>query len=110
MAVTSVIDKKTIRQLEKYTEIIDIPDIGDTDATNCIRVGNMILNTNKNTVKKNSDEYIREANKITFLEHLCAKYAYEPIFFDLSEFAKSGAALSCMFFHLNYPEYNTGIH
>lgn len=107
---TEAVAPKTIRQIEKVAEIVPIPKrVMYHDATNCVRINGLVLNnTNINTYPKGTDDYEDEANKISFLEKICAQASYEPVFFDLSEFAKSGAALSCMIMHLNYPDYNTG--
>ena len=39
--------------------------------------------------------------KIDSLEKICSNEGMEPIIFNLSEYMKSGAMLSCMVMHLN---------
>ena len=42
-----------------------------------------------------------EKHKITSLEKICSNEGMEPVIFNLSEYMKSGAMLSCMVMHLN---------
>ena len=42
------------------------------------------------------------ANSSNTLEKICFNEGLEPVFFNLSEYMKSGAMLSCMMMHLNY--------
>lgn len=104
--VESAVDKSTKRKIEKYVDIIPIDDkAGHCGITNCVRMGSLILNgTNIETLKKTDDQYDKEKYKNDTLEKICANNAYDVVFFNISEFAKSGADLSCMFMHLNYPE------
>ena len=37
-----------------------------------------------------------------YLEKICSNEGMEPIIFNISEFMKSGALLSCCVMHLNY--------
>ena len=39
--------------------------------------------------------------KISSLEKICSDEGMEPVIFNLSEYMKSGAMLSCMIMHLN---------
>ena len=55
--------------------------------------------------KKTNELYDLERHKINTLESICAKEGMEPIIFNISEYMKSGALLSCMFMHLNYVDY-----
>ena len=48
------------------------------------------------------ENYEAEKAKINTLEKLCFNEGLEPVFFNLSEYMKSGAMLSCMMMHLNY--------
>jgi hypothetical protein len=55
---------------------------------------------------KSTDEYYsEEKQKNRKLEDLATQYAFELSFFNLSEFLKSGALLSCMVMHLNRKSY-----
>jgi len=71
--------------------------------TNSVRMGNAILCASNIVELKRTDEnYDHEKNKIATLEKICAHEGMEPVIFNLSEYMKSGAMLSCMVMHLNY--------
>ena len=53
--------------------------------------------------------YDGEKHKITTLEKICYNEGLEPIIFNISEFMKSGAMLSCMIMHLNYVDYERSL-
>lgn len=99
--------KEEIKQVEKITEIIEVPkDIYKSDPTNCVRMYNMILCSNSiNELKKTDKEYQLELRKLQFLERETAKNGLELVTFNVSEFAKSGAALSCQVLNLNFESY-----
>jgi len=104
MICTSMYAPEEIANLEKYTEIIDV---SEDDAlggiTNSVRIGNSIMCAyNITELKKNDELYQLEANKIATLEKICSSEGMEPIIFNISEFMKSGALLSCCVMHLNY--------
>ena len=107
MICTSMFDPEEIRDIEKYTQIIDV---NEDDAlggiTNSVRFGNLILcASNISELSKTHEDYAYEKHKINSLEAICAKEGMEPVFFNLSEYMKSGALLSCMVMHLNYVDY-----
>ena len=93
-----------IKELEKHTQIIDVNiDDAYSGITNSVRLGNMILcASNINELKKGTELYNYEKHKIATLEDICSNEALEPILFNLSEYMKSGAMLSCMVMNLNY--------
>lgn len=104
--VTSAVDKATLRKIEKIVDVIPIDNkAGHQGITNSVRMGSLILNgTNIECLKKTDEAYDKEKYKLDMLEKICAQNAYDCVFFPISEFNKSGADLSCMFMHLNYPE------
>ena len=57
----------------------------------------------------NDEMYDGEKHKITTLEKICYNEGLEPIIFNISEFMKSGAMLSCMIMHLNYVDYERSL-
>ena len=78
-----------IKNLEKVTEVIDIPkEYIYNGWTNCIRIGNKIFHAWDHS---NND-----------IEDFYAKLGYLTIPVKLDEFDKSGADLSCLVMHLNY--------
>lgn len=104
-AATYNIDRAATKKMEKFVSIVPIEKkyIGLTGLTNCVRIGSYLLNgTNIDSLKKNTEDYEIEKAKNEQLEKLCSLYGYDVVFFDITEFTKSGAALSCMFMHLNY--------
>jgi len=100
---TELYDEDEIKMLEKHTEIIDI-NVDDAlgGLTNSVKYGNMILcASNISEMKKSHEYYEGEKHKIETLEKICSNAGMEPVIFNLSEYMKSGAMLSCMVMHLN---------
>jgi N-dimethylarginine dimethylaminohydrolase len=99
--------KDEIKEIEKETEIISVPkDLYKGDPTNCVLFYNMLLCSNGiNELKRNDKDYQLELSKIHFLETQCSLNGLELVTFNVSEFAKSGAALSCQVLNLNYESY-----
>ena len=103
LVCTELYDPEEIKQIEQHTEIIDV-DVDDAlgGMTNSVRLGNMILcASNIAELKKSHEYYEGEKHKIESLEKICANEGMEPVIFNLSEYMKSGAMLSCMVMHLN---------
>ena len=103
MVCTELYDTLELKQMEKHTEIIDI-DVEDSmyGMANSVRLGNMILcASNISELKKSHEYYEGEKHKIESLEKICSQQGMEPVIFNLSEYMKSGAMLSCMMMHLN---------
>jgi N-dimethylarginine dimethylaminohydrolase len=92
MLATSAMSAEDIKAVEKFAEIIDVPHEHKYEGlTNVVRIGNNLLAatpTNQSSIK--------------FFQKLCANQGLQDVIFDLSEFDKSGADLSCMIMHLNY--------
>jgi N-dimethylarginine dimethylaminohydrolase len=100
---TELFDPEEIAELEKHTDIIDI-DVDDAlgGLTNSVKYGNMILcASNISEMKKSHEYYEGEVHKLKTLEKICSDAGMEPVIFNLSEYMKSGAMLSCMVMHLN---------
>ena len=103
MVCTELYDTLELKQIEKHTEIIDI-DVEDSmyGMANSVRLGNMVLcASNISELKKSHEYYEGEKHKIESLEKICSDEGMEPVIFNLSEYMKSGAMLSCMVMHLN---------
>jgi N-dimethylarginine dimethylaminohydrolase len=103
MMCTELYDSSEIADIERYSNIIDV-DIDDaySEITNCVRLGNSILAPSSISEMTKSDKYYyEEKHKIATLEKICSDEGYEPVFFNLEEFHKSGAALSCLIMNLN---------
>lgn len=90
LVTTSVVSKDDIKRIEKHVEIVNVPKEYNHDGwTNRIRLRNKILYNKMNT---GSDRAF---------EALMGKHSFSAVGFDLDEFDKSGADLSCMIMHLN---------
>ena len=103
MVCTELYDKQELAEISKYTNIVDI-DVEDSmyGMANSVRLGNMILcASNISELKKSDEFYEGEKHKIASLEKICSDEGMEPVIFNLSEYMKSGAMLSCMVMHLN---------
>jgi len=108
LVCTELFEEEELVEMEKYTEIIDI-NIDDAfcGLTNSVRMGNMILcASNIAELKKSHEYYEGEVHKIKTLEKICSDAGMEPVIFNLSEYMKSGAMLSCMMMHLNRVDHN----
>lgn len=87
---TAAISKHDLIKLERITEIIPVPtDYAQQGWTNCVRLGRKLL-------------HAPEKMSVKPFEDLLAKHGFELVLFDLSEFSKSGADLSCLVMHLNW--------
>jgi N-dimethylarginine dimethylaminohydrolase len=111
LVCTELFTPEELAQLQQYTEIIDI-DIDDAfnGITNSIRLGNTILcASNISEMSRHDENYEAEKHKINSMEKICFNEGLEPVFFNLSEYMKSGAMLSCMMMHLNYVDYTKSL-
>jgi len=108
MVCTSLYTPEEIDELKQYTAIVDISeDDAFGGITNSVRLGNMILcASNISELKKGEELYELEKHKIDTLEKICGDEGMEAIIFNLSEYMKSGALLSCMVQHLNRVDIN----
>ena len=105
---TELFNEDELAQLSQYTEVIDV-DVEDAlnGITNSVRLGNTILCASNISEMTRADEnYEAEKHKIESLEKICFNEGLEPVFFNLSEYMKSGAMLSCLIFHLNRVDQN----
>ena len=95
-------------ELEKETNIIDVSaDEAYAGICNSVRLGNTILSSSHiHDLAAGTEEYKEEIVKNRKLEDVAARLGFELTFFNLSEFHKSGALLSCMVLHLNRHSYD----
>ena len=108
---TELYTPKELARISQYTNIIDI-SVDDTynGIANSARLGNMILcASNISELTRADENYEAEKHKINSLEKICFNEGLEPVFFNISEFMKSGAMLSCMLMHLNYVDLNKSL-
>jgi N-dimethylarginine dimethylaminohydrolase len=103
LVCTEMYTQQELRQLEAVTNIVDVSvDDCFSGICNTVRLGNSLLNaSNINEMKPGDDYYEEEKHKNRTLEDIALRFAFEVSHFNLSEYMKSGALLSCMVMHLN---------
>ena len=107
LVCTELYTEDEINELSQHTTVIDI-NIDDAlnGIANSVRLGNMVLcASNISEMTREDENYEGEKHKIETLEKLCFNEGLEPVLFNLSEYMKSGAMLSCMMMHLNYVDH-----
>jgi N-dimethylarginine dimethylaminohydrolase len=105
---TEVASATALRALERHAEIIDVTlDDAYSGITNCVVLGDAVLcATNPHYLRKDHQYYEHEKAKIAALERICTAHGFNPVLFDMSEFYRSGALLSCLIMHLNRANYD----
>ena len=103
LVCTELFTKKDVAELGKVTNIIPVTvDECFSGICNSVRLPNQVLNSSHiHDLKAGTEDYQYEINKNRKLEDIAANLALEISYFNLSEFHKSGALLSCMVMHLN---------
>ena len=103
LVCTDLFTKKELAELGKVTNIIPVTvDECFSGICNSVRLPNQVLNSSHiHDLKAGTEDYQQEINKNRKLEDIAANLALEISYFNLSEFHKSGALLSCMVMHLN---------
>lgn len=104
---TEVAEPDTLRAIERHASIIDVSvDNADSGITNCVRIGDhVVCASHLEELSSTHKDYAYEKQKVKTLEEICEKLRLNAVFFNLSEFLKSGAMLSCMIMHLNYKNF-----
>lgn len=103
LVCTELLDEKDVDEIEKETEIIDVPaDDAYSGICNSVRVANTVVTASHiHELKRGTEDYSHEIKKNRRLEDIVAELALEVKYFNLSEYHKGGALLSCMVLHLN---------
>jgi N-dimethylarginine dimethylaminohydrolase len=111
LVCTELFSKKEIAALEKVTNIIAVDsDECFSGICNSVRLPNCVINSSHiMDLKAGTEDYKYEIKKNRKLEDIVANLALEVCYFNLSEFHKSGALLSCMVMHLNRSCYNIAL-
>ncbi len=111
LVCTELFTKKERAELEKVTNIIDVTvDESFSGICNSVRLPNQVLNSSHiHDLKAGTEDYQFELQKNRKLEDIVANLALEVSYFNLSEFHKSGALLSCMVMHLNRQSYRIAL-
>lgn len=107
VACTEVLDEPALHRLEDVVEIIDVPiDAAAFGITNSLLLDKYFLySSDIEDLSRTDPDYPIETAKIELLESICGQINREPVMFNMSEFYKSGAALSCLLMPLNYTHY-----
>jgi hypothetical protein len=67
--------------------------------------GQLLCASSIDELSETHPDYAYEKGKLETLDNICTKLGLEPLVFNLSEFQKSGAMLSCLVMHMNYANY-----
>ncbi len=107
LVCTEMFERAELDEIERHTNVIDVPaDLCCAGICNSVRLYNTILNaSNVHELRAGTEEYADEVAKNRRLEDLAVDLGFEVNYFNLSEYAKSGALLSCMIMHLNRRSY-----
>ena len=111
MVCTELFTKKEVAAMEKFTNVIPVTaDECYSGICNSVRLPNMVCNSSHlHDLKAGTEDYQYEITKNRKLEDVAANLALEVVYFNLSEFHKSGALLSCMVMHLNRQSYKIAL-
>lgn len=108
LVCTELFGKEEIAAIEEETNIIDVSvDDAYSGICNSVRLSNTIMNSSHiHELKAGTQDYDWEIHKNRSIEDIAARMAFEVSYFNLSEYHKSGALLSCMVMHLNRHSYS----
>jgi N-dimethylarginine dimethylaminohydrolase len=111
LVCTELFTKKELVEMEKATNILPVTvDEAFSGICNSVRLPNQVLNSSHiHDLKAGTEDYKFELGKNRKLEDIASNLAMEVSYFNLSEFHKSGALLSCMVMHLNRQSYRIAL-
>ena len=97
-------DPAAFRLIQKECNIVEVTvENVRSGLTNSLVVGDHLLcNSPIDEIGRHHPHYPSEKRKIARLERICAEHRLQLRMFNLSEFLKSGAALSCLVMRLNH--------
>ena len=109
LVCTELFSKKELAELEMVTNIIPVTtNEALSGICNSVRLPNQVLNSSHiQDLKAGTEDYRAELQKNRKLEDICSEIDLDLAYFNLSEFHKSGALLSCMVMHLNRQGYRS---
>jgi len=104
---TELFDREEVKEIERHTNIITVSlDEAYSGICNSVRLSQTILNASHiHELKVGTEQYTLEMQKNRRLEDIASNLAFDVCYFNLSEYHKSGALLSCMVMHLNRYSY-----
>jgi len=95
---TQTIAKETVQKIERVANVIPVSkQFAYESMCNVLRVGSILFCCGQ----INNDPDVTSAMNNEIID-ICRRFGIQPVFIDLSEYSKSGAALSCMCMHLTY--------
>lgn len=111
LVCTEAFEDDEVAELAKVTNIIDVSEEDCySGLTNSVRLTNTILNaSNLLELKAGTEDYVYELKKNRRLEDIATEHGCDVAYFNLSEFLKGGALLSCMMMHLNRQSYDIAL-
>lgn len=111
LVCTELFERNEVQEIEKVTNVIDVSvDECFSGICNSVRLPKMVLNSSHiHDLKVGTEDYQHEVQKNRKLEDIAANLALEVSYFNLSEYHKSGALLSCMVMHLNRHPYKIAL-
>jgi N-dimethylarginine dimethylaminohydrolase len=111
LVCAELFEREEIAALEKVTNVIPVSaDECYSGICNSVRMPNTVLNSSHiQDLKAGTEDYDLEIRKNRKLEDISANLALEVSYFNLSEYHKSGALLSCMVMHLNRHAYKIAL-
>jgi N-dimethylarginine dimethylaminohydrolase len=111
LVCTGLFERSEVEEIEKVTNVIDVSvDECFSGICNSVRLPNTVLNSSHiHDLKAGTEDYQHEVQKNRKLEDIAANLALEVGYFNLSEYHKSGALLSCMVMHLNRHSYKIAL-
>jgi N-dimethylarginine dimethylaminohydrolase len=111
LVCTKLFEADEVAELEKVTNVIEVSvDEAFSGICNSVRLPKTVLNSSHiHELKAGTDDYQHELQKNRKLEDIAAELALEVSYFNLSEYHKSGALLSCMVMHLNRHSYKIAL-
>ena len=107
LVCTACLEPSEIKEIEKVCEIIPVSKrLAHAGACNCVRTPTMLLvASSKMKQIEGSKEWKEEQDKEDFLRDVAVENNMTLVPVCLSEFEKSGAALSCLVLHINRAQY-----
>jgi len=111
LVCTELFETEEIAEIEKTTNIIDVSfDNSYSGICNSVRLPRAVLNSSHiHQLKAGTEMYQHEVQKNRTLEDIASNFALDVSYFNLSEYHKSGALLSCMVMHLNRHSYKIAL-
>jgi N-dimethylarginine dimethylaminohydrolase len=107
LVCTEMFEREEVAEIERHTNVVDVGvDECYSGICNSVRLSNTILNgSSLHDLKRGTEDYDYEVKKNRRLEDVAVEHAMEVTYFDLGEYMKGGALLSCMVMHLNRYSY-----